>query len=130
MTEIIYKDESYKIIVACMKVHAELGHGFLESVYQEALEKQFIKECILYEREKILKIQFDGKELKKNFKADFVRYEKIILELKAVSFMHNDNFLQTQNYLNATNFKLGLLVNFGQPSLNYKKVLNINQRIS
>jgi len=124
MTEIIYKEESYKIIGACMRVHAALGSGFLESVYQEALEKQFIKDDVTYEREKILTIQFDGEQLKKHFKADFVCYDKMVVELKATSFIHHDNLLQTQNYLRATKYKLGLLVNFGEPSLTYKRVLN------
>jgi len=70
MADILYKDESYKIIGACMKVHSELGAGFLESVYQEALEKQFMKDAIPFEREKYLKIQFDGEQLKKTFKAE------------------------------------------------------------
>ncbi len=108
-----------------MKVHGELGAGFLESVYQEALEKQFTKDCVPYQREKLLKIQYDGKDLRKTFKADFVCYDKIIVELKAATFIHNDNILQIQNYLNATNFILGLLVNFGEPSLRYKRVINL-----
>ena len=124
MAELIYKEESYKIIGSCMKVHSELGAGFLESVYQEALEKQFIKDSIPYVREKILKIQFAGEQLKKTFKADFVCYDKIIIELKAASFIHTDNIKQTLNYLNATNLKLGLLVNFGEKSLTYKRILN------
>lgn len=124
MADILYKDESYKIIGACMKVHSELGAGFLESVYQEALEKQFIKEGIFYEREKLLKIDFDGQQLKKSFKADYVCYDKIIVELKAAIFIHNDNIEQTRNYLKATKLQLGLLVNFGEPSLKYKRVLN------
>jgi len=127
MTEIIFKEESYRIIGSCMKVHTQLGAGFLESVYQEALEKQFIKDGIPYVREKLLLIQFDGVPLKKRFRADFVCFDKIIVELKSAVFVHNDNFLQTQNYLNATKFQLGLLVNFGEPSLKYKRVLNINQ---
>jgi GxxExxY protein len=127
MTEIIFKEESYRIIGSCMKVHTQLGAGFLESVYQEALEKQFIKDGIPYVREKLLLIQFDGEPLKKRFRADFVCFDKIIVELKSAVFVHNDNFLQTQNYLNATKFQLGLLVNFGEPSLKYKRVLNINQ---
>lgn len=130
MADILYKDESYKIIGACMKVHSELGCGFLESVYQESLEKQFIKDNVPYQREKVLKINYDGEQLKKTFKADFVCFEKIIVELKAVAFIHNDHLLQTKNYLNATNFKLGLLVNFGEPSLKYNRILNINQRNS
>lgn len=121
----MYKDESYKIIGACMKVHAELGSGFLESVYQEALEKQFIKDNVPYQREKLLKIQFDGESLRKTFKADFVCYDEIIVELKAATSIHYDNILQIQNYLNATHFKLGLLVNFGESSLKYKRVINL-----
>ena len=124
MADILYKDESYKIIGACMKVHSELGAGFLESVYQEALEKQFIKDGIPYEREKLLKIDFDGQQLKKSFKADYVCYNKIIVELKAAIFIHNDNIEQTRNYLKATKLQLGLIVNFGVPSLKYKRVLN------
>jgi len=124
MAEIIYTEESYRIIGSCMKIHAQLGCGFLESVYQEALEKQFINDGIPYKREQTLKIQFDGENLKKTFKADFVCYDKIIVELKAKPFIHEDNIRQTSNYLGATNFKLGLVVNFGEKSLKYKRVLN------
>ncbi|HNX89547.1 MAG TPA: GxxExxY protein [Paludibacteraceae bacterium] len=124
MADILYKEESYKIIGTCMKVHSELGAGFLESVYQEALEKQFIKDGIPYEREKLLKIDFDGQQLKKSFKADYVCYNKIIVELKAAIFIHNDNIEQTRNYLKATKLQLGLIVNFGETSLKYKRVLN------
>ena len=124
MADLLYKEESYKIIGACMKVHAELGAGFLESVYQEALERQFIKDSIPYEREKLLKIQFAGEQLKKTFKADYVCYDEIIVELKAASFIHPDNVDQTRNYLKTTKFELGLLVNFGEKSLAYKRILN------
>ena len=132
MVDILYKDESYKIIGSCMKVHTELGAGFLTSPpalsdregAQEALEKQFIKEKIPYEREKLLKIDFDGQQLKKSFKADYVCYNKIIVELKAAIFIHNDNIEQTRNYLKATKLQLELIVNFGVPSLKYKRVLN------
>lgn len=132
MADILYKDESYKIIGSCMKVHAELGAGFLTSPpalsdregAQEALEKQFIKEKIPYEREKLLKIDFDGQQLKKSFKADYVCYNKIIVELKAAIFIHNDNIEQTRNYLKATKLQLGLIVNFGVPSLKFKRVLH------
>src|ERR1035437_1087797 len=124
MTDLLYKEESYRIIGSCMKVHAELGPGFLESVYQEALEKQFIKDGVLYEREKLLHIYYDGDKLNKHFKADFVCYNTIIVELKASVFIHEDNIDQTRNYLKSTKFQLGLLVNFGQRSLNYKRILN------
>jgi GxxExxY protein len=124
MAELLYKEESYRIIGSCMKVHTVLGSGFLESVYQEALEKQFIKDSIPYEREKLLNVYFDGEKLKKHFKADFVCFNTIIVELKATPFIYEKDMDQTLNYLNATNIKLGLLVNFGQKSLMYKRLLN------
>ena len=122
--ELLFKTESYKIIGSCMKVHSELGPGFSESVYQEALSIQFTKDGIPFESEKVLEVYFDGEKLKKHFKADFVCFESIIIELKASSFIHYDNIEQTRNYLKSTKFKLGLLVNFGEKSLIYKRVLN------
>ena len=107
-----------------MKVHTELGSGFLESVYQEALEKQFIKDGIPYVREKLLNVYFNGEKLKKHFKADFVCFDSIIIELKASTFTHNDNLDQTLNYLKTIKFQLGIVVNFGQKSLVYKRILN------
>ncbi|MEI6555576.1 MAG: GxxExxY protein [Paludibacter sp.] len=124
MAELLFKDESYKIIGSCMKVHSTLGPGFSESVYQEALSIQFTKDGIPFKREKVLEIYFDGEKLKKHFKADFVCFGSIIVELKSNAFIHSDNFEQTRNYLKSTKFKLGLLVNFGEKSLTYKRVLN------
>lgn len=124
MTEILYKDESYRIIGSSMKVHTELGPGFVESVYQEALEKQFLKDGVPYEREKLLNVWFDGQKLKKHFKADFVCYGLIIVELKATSMIHNDNLEQTRSYLRSTNFQLGIIINFGQKSLVYQRIIN------
>ena len=110
---IIYKEESYKIVGAAFNVYNKLGHGFLEAVYQEALELEFKKQGIPYEREKELKITYDGVELKATYKADFVCYGKIIVELKAVSYLEDSHRAQVYNYLHATGFKLGLLMNFG-----------------
>ena len=110
---IIYKDESYKIVGAAFNVYNKLGHGFLEAVYQEALEIEFKKQGIPYEREKELKITYDGVELKATYKPDFVCYNKIIVELKAVSYLEDSHRAQVYNYLHATGFKLGLLMNFG-----------------
>lgn len=123
MNNLIYKDESYKIIGACMEVHKVLGPGFLEAVYQEALEIEFKNQSIPYEREKEIKIYFKGIELRKRYNADFVCYEKIILENKALSNLTDDHLGQVLNYLKATQFKLGLLVNFGQPKLEYKRIV-------
>ena len=110
---IIYKEESYKIVGAAFDVYNKLGHGFLEAVYQEALEIEFQRRNIPYEREKELKIIYDGVELKQTYKADFVCYEKIIVELKAVSELDDAHRSQVYNYLHATGYKLGLLYNFG-----------------
>jgi GxxExxY protein len=124
MVDLIYKEESFKIIGACMEVHRELGPGFLETVYQEALEIEFNNQGIPYEREKELKIYFKGTELRKRYNADFVCYDKIILETKAVKALTDDHRAQIINYLKATKFKLGLLVNFGETSLKYERFVN------
>ena len=108
-----YPDESYKINGAAMKVYNTLGSGFLEAVYQEALEIEFKKQGIPYEREKELKIYYDGVELSQTYRADLVCYDKIIVELKAISALDDANRSQVYNYLKATGYKLGILLNFG-----------------
>ena len=110
---IFYKEESYKVVGAAFKVYNGLGHGFLEAVYQEALEIEFQKQGIHYEREKELKINYSGIELKQTYRADFVCFGKIIVELKAVSALDDTHRSQVYNYLHATGYKLGLLLNFG-----------------
>ena len=110
---IVYKEESYNIVGAAFHVYNHLGHGFLEAVYQEALEIEFQRRNIPYEREKELRIQYDGIELKQTYKADFVCFGKIIVELKAVSELNDAHRSQVYNYLHASGYKLGLLLNFG-----------------
>ena len=110
---IVYKEESYKIIGAAFKVYNNLGHGFLEAVYQEALEIEFERQGIPCEREKELSIIYDGVQLKQTYKADFVCYGKIIVELKAVSELVDAHRSQVYNYLHATGYRLGLLLNYG-----------------
>lgn len=107
-----------------MKVHQKLGSGFLESVYQEALEKEFQNQQIPFIRHQKLHILFDDKPLQKFFIADFVCFNSIILEIKAAVFIHPDNSKQVVNYLKATNFHVGLLINFGQSSLKWKRFIN------
>ena len=121
---IIHKEESYKIVGAAFKVYNNLGHGFLEAVYQEALEIELQRQGIPYEREKVLKIQYDGVELKQTYKADFVCFGKIIVELKAVSTLDDAHRSQVYNYLHATGHQLGLLLNFGCPDkLEYERIV-------
>ncbi len=122
--EILFKDESYKIIGACMNVHERLGCGFLESVYSEALQLEFRKLGIPYEKEKKLLVYYEEKPLNKYFRADFICYDSIVLELKATKYLVDADIKQTLNNIKATKFKLGLLVNFGTPSLTYKRIVN------
>lgn len=120
---LIYKEESYEIIGAAMKAHQELGFGFLEEVYQQALEYEFKDVLIPYEREVPLKIRYKNEYLDKEYIADFICYDKIIVELKALSAVTSDHEAQVINYLKATGFKLGLLINFGTKSLFYKRLV-------
>ena len=123
--KIIFKEESYKIIGICMNIHSTLGNGFLEAVYSEVLEKEFVKNNIPYQREVKLDLFFNGEKLDKKYKADFICFDNIILEIKAVSFIHENFTKQTLNYLKATDKKLGLLINFGEKSLKYKRIITL-----
>ena len=119
----IEKDElTGKIINACMEVHNELGNGFLEPVYQEALEEEFKIQGIPYVREKFLPVMYKGKQLKKEYYADFVCYDDIIVELKAVSVLSKPHKAQVLNYLNAANKEIGLLINFGETKLKWERI--------
>jgi GxxExxY protein len=123
-SKIVYKDESYAIVGACMKVHRALGPGFLEAVYEEVLEKEFIIQNIPYKKQVQLDLYYEGVKLKKHYRADFVCYDSIIVELKAVAHIPSVFYAQLQNYLKCTNMELGLLINFGTPSLTYKRIVN------
>jgi len=122
--KILFKEESYKIIGACMKVHTNLGAGFLEAVYEEALEQEFHKMNIPYIKQAKLNIFYNEEKLNKTYRADFICFDKIIVEIKAVSIMPLAFYRQLKNYLKATNLELGLLINFGESSLTYKRILN------
>ncbi|WPY98258.1 GxxExxY protein [Christiangramia sp. OXR-203] len=124
MSALLFENETYKIIGACMKVHKGLGHGFLESVYQEVLSKEFNKFSIPFEEQKKLNLYYEGEKLEKYFKADFLCYNKIIIELKSVAFLNKSLESQVINYLKATNKEVGLLINFGEKSLKWKRFVN------
>ena len=121
--KLLYKEESYKIIGACMEVHKELGKGFSEIIYGDALEIEFKKNNIIYSREKGYKITYKNKILPHHYFADFVIQDKIILEIKAIKELTNSHTKQTLNYLATSKLKLGLLVNFGEDSLQYKRII-------
>jgi len=121
--KLIYKEESYKIIGAAMQVHSELGCGFLESVYHEALLLEFELQKIPYKSEVEINIKYKGIELRKKYYADIICFDKIIVELKACNSLDTSHESQVLNYLKATGYKLGLLINFGEPSLKYKRLV-------
>lgn len=124
MGGIIYKEESYAIVGAAMQVHTILGCGFVEKVYQEALEIEFTKRGIPFEREKCLTINYKGETLKSNFYVDFLCYDTIVVELKAVNEVVNEHKAQVINYLKAGNYRLGYLMNFGQEHLYYERLFH------
>jgi GxxExxY protein len=124
MTDIIYEQESYQIIGACLAVYNELGPGFLEAVYQEALAIELKNRNIPHVCEKALQLYYKNVQLYKRYSVDFICYENIILELKALSKITTEHESQLLNYLKATYLKLGLLINFGEKSLKYKRLIN------
>ena len=119
---ILYKEESYRIIGAAMEVHKVLGCGFTEPIYQEALELEFQLRDIHYEREKTFHVHYKGQLLEKDFRADYVCFDEIIVELKAVTDFCEEHYAQVYNYLKASGIDLGLLINFGKKSLEYKRI--------
>ncbi len=122
--KLLFEEESYKIIGTCIAVHKKLGTGFQQPIYKEVLQKEFKKNKIPFEKQKQLQIFYDGTVLKEPFTADFVCYDRIIIEIKSMSSIPQETKQQVVNYLKATNFKLGLLINFGESSLKWKRLIN------
>lgn len=120
---LIYKEEVYKIIGLCMEVHKTLGRGFNEIVYKDALEIEFNFNKIGFEREKPYDIIYKNTKLRRKYIADFVIMDKIILEAKAIESLESTHLKQTLNYLAVSQLKLGLLINFGSNSLEYKRII-------
>lgn len=123
MIDLIYKEEAYKVIGLCMEVHKILGKGHSEIVYKDALQYEFFKNNIPFEREKKYEIVYKGIVLPHNYFADFVVFNDIILELKAAESLSESHIKQTLNYIAAAKSRLGLLVNFGEDSLKYRRVI-------
>jgi GxxExxY protein len=113
MTELLYKEEVFAIIGAAIEAHRELGSGFLEAVYQEALEIELESRKIPFESRKELVITYKDRQLRKAYEADLVCFEKIIVELKALDKLSGKEEAQVLNYLRASGLRVGLLVNFG-----------------
>ncbi len=120
---LVYKEESYRIIGLCMEVHGILGKGHSELVYKDALEYEFSVNQIPFSREKSFKIQYKDFILPRRYNADFLVYDTVILEAKAIESITSSHIKQTLNYLAASRLKLGLLVNFGEDSLTHKRII-------
>ncbi len=123
MGELIYKEESFKIIGLCMEVHRKLGKGHDEVIYKDALQFELSQNQIPFEREREYRIHYKTIVLAHKYYADFVIFDKILFEGKAVEQLAESHVKQVLNYLAASKLKLGLLVNFGQDSLAYKRVV-------
>lgn len=124
MSDLLYKEDSYAIIGAAMEVHRTLGQGFVEEVYQQALKIEFSYRNIPYLSQAPLEIDYKGTILEKKYFADFFCFEDIIVEIKAVSTILPEHEAQIINYLKASNVQLGLLINFGEKNLTYKRYIN------
>lgn len=123
-SNIINKEESYRIMGACFEVYKEKGCGFLEAVYQECLEMEFSLQGILFQPQVGLALAYKGRPLKQKYVPDFICFGKIILEIKAVSQLTDEHRAQVHNYLRATGYKLGLLVNFGHyPGVEHERIV-------
>ena len=121
---IVFREESYAIMGACFEVYKEKGCGFLEPVYQESLELEFGLQKIPFHAQSQLALSYKGVVLKQRYVPDFICFEKIIVELKAVSELNDEHRAQVHNYLKATGHRLGLLVNFGHyPKLEYERIV-------
>jgi GxxExxY protein len=122
MSKIIYQEESFLIMGILFDIHNNLGSGFSEIVYKDALEYEFQNQSIPFEREKEYKVKYKDVFLKHKFYADFVVFEKIILELKSCNSINDNHIAQCLNYLKVSNNKLAIIVNFTKDNLEYKRI--------
>jgi GxxExxY protein len=124
MDDYLHKDESYKIVGILYEVHKNLGKGFSEIVYKDALEYEFNQLNIPFEREKKFAVSYKSTTLKHKFHADFVVFDKIILEIKTVDCFNNSHYNQCLNYLKISKNELAILANFNLISLEYKRIVS------
>lgn len=122
--EIVYKEESYRIMGACFEVYREMGCGFVEPVYQECLELELSFQGLVFQPQAELNLRYKGRPLTRKYIPDFILFDKIVLEIKTVTALTDEHRSQVHNYLKATGFRLGLLVNFGHyPKVEYERIV-------
>ena len=119
----LYEDLTYKIIGIAMKVHKELGPGFLEAVYEEAMIVELTNEKIPFENQVQIEIKYQGRKLKKKYRADFIVDKRILIELKGINKLTKVDEACMINYLKATGIRVGLIINFGRSSLEWKRLI-------
>ena len=121
---LLYKQESHEILGACFEVYRQHGCGFLEEVYQESLCYELLECSIPFESKKRIQISYKGRTLNKYYEADFVCFDKVIIEIKACKNLDDSHRAQLHNYLKATNLRLGLLINFGHsPKCEFERIV-------
>jgi GxxExxY protein len=123
MNELLYKDEVFKLVGLCMEIHRELGKGLDEVIYKDAFVVELQRAKIPFARELKYEVNYKGVILPHHYRADFVRWNKILFEAKAVEALTEAHVKQVLNYLAAAKLELGLLVNFGADSLEWKRVV-------
>ena len=123
MSDLLFKEESYRIVGVCMNIHRSLGMGLKEINYKDAMEIDFIEEGILYEREKRFTVKYKDRILRNPYMADFLVFDSIIIEVKSVSSIINTHLAQALSYLAVSGMKLALIINFGERSLTWKRVV-------
>ena len=123
MADLILKEESFKVVGICMNIHRLLGMGLKEINYKDAMEIDFLEEGIRFEREKKFTVAYKGRILRNPYFADFVVYDKMILEIKSASVLTDAHIAQALSYLAVSEMKLALVINFGERSLTWKRVV-------
>ena len=126
--KLLYRDLSYQVIGAAMEVHKYLGAGFLEAVYQKALAHEFMLRAIVFEAQRPLAVEYKQEPVG-DYIADFVVEDKIVIEIKSVSKLNSSHEAQSHHYLAATGMDLAILINFGGPSLEYKRIVRTKKTV-
>ena len=124
MAELLYREESYRIVGACFEVYKSKGCGFTEPIYQECLAIEFALQGIPFVAQALMELDYKGRRLEHNFRVDFICFDSVLVELKAVTSLVDAHRAQVLNYLHANRFRLPLLVNFGHhPRLEYERLV-------